>query len=148
MNTQAKYIEVEAEVRYWEDAIINGQEDTDGTLIPFRFGNKWCPVIRLSDGWIVNWPEGTTADIHFKVCDQGEYWIASDNGRTAKWCGAYVPDDFLCHGDTGYGDYIIFKVDANGRIEKWRAPDVRAIGPGDGWIPVQDSTPQAGPQAE
>ena len=55
---KATYIEVEAEVRYWEDATVNGQEDTTGTLMPFRFGDKWCPTIRLEDGWIVNWPEG------------------------------------------------------------------------------------------
>jgi hypothetical protein len=27
----ATYIEVRAQVRYWEDATINGTEDTDGT---------------------------------------------------------------------------------------------------------------------
>ncbi len=122
----ATFLEVEAQVRYWEDATVNGQEDTDGTLMPFRFGDKWCPVIRLADGWIVNWPEGTTADVHFKVCDQGEYWLATDTGRVAKWRGYYVPDDFLCHGDTGYGDYIIFKVGADGKIEGWRQPEIEA----------------------
>lgn len=121
---QAAYIEVEAEVRYWEDATINGQEDTDGTLTPFRFGDKWCPWIRLADGWVVNWPEGTTADIHYKVCDQGEYWLSTDECRVAKWKGDYVPDAFLCHGDTGYGDYIIFKVGADGKIEGWRHPAI------------------------
>jgi hypothetical protein len=122
----ATYIEVEAEVRYWEDASVNGQEDTDGTLMPFRFGDKWCPVIQLADGWIVNWPEGTTADVHFKVCDQGEYWLATEEGRVAKWRGHYVPDEFLCHGDTGFGDYIIFKVGADGKIEGWQKPEIEA----------------------
>lgn len=124
---QANYIEVEAEVRYWEDATVNGQEDTDGTLMPFRFGDKWCPVIRLSDGWIVNWPKGTTADVHYKICDQGEYWLANDTGRVAKWQGYYVPDAFLCHGANGYGDYIIFKVGADGRIAGWKPPDIRMV---------------------
>jgi len=123
---QASYIEVEAEVRYWEDAIVNGQEDTQGTLIPFRYGDKWCPVIRLADGWVVNWPEGTTADVHFKVCDQGEYWLATDTGRVAKWRSDYVPDSFLCHGDTGYGDYIIFTVSVDGKIERWQQPEIEA----------------------
>lgn len=123
---QASYIEIEAQVRYWEDATVNGQEDTNGTLMPFRFGDKWCPVIRLADGWIVNWPEDTTADVHFKVCDQGEYWLATEGGRVAKWVGHYVPDDFLCHGDTGYGDYIIFKVGADGKIEGWQQPAIEA----------------------
>lgn len=121
---RAIYIEVEAEVRYWEGASVNGHEDTDGTLIPFRLGNKWCPVIRLEDGWIVNWPECTTADVHYKVCDQGEYWLADENGRVAKWIGDYVPDEFLCHGDSGYGDYIILKVATDGKIEGWHQPVV------------------------
>ena len=121
---KATYIEVEAEVRYWEDATVNGQEDTTGTLMPFRFGDKWCPTIRLEDGWIVNWPEGTAADIHYKVCDQGEYWLRDEEKRIAKWSGYYVPNDFLCHGDQGYGDYIIFKVDESGLIQGWKVPEV------------------------
>ena len=32
----AKYIEVIAEVRYWEDATVNGKEDHDGAMIPMR----------------------------------------------------------------------------------------------------------------
>ena len=121
------YIEVEAEVRYWDDASVNGQEDTEGKLMPFRFGDKWCPTIRLEDGAIVNWPEGTTADVHYKVCDAGEYWLSEEAGRVAKWAGFYVPSDFLCHGDEGYGDYIIFKVGADGRIEGWKKPEVRMV---------------------
>ena len=38
---QATYIEVSAEVRYWEDATINGTEDTDGTLTPLRKDACW-----------------------------------------------------------------------------------------------------------
>ena len=35
-----------------------------------------------------------------------------------------MPAKFLCQGDEGYGDYIIFKVDAEGKIENWRTPEV------------------------
>lgn len=120
-----KYIEVSAEVRYWDDATVNGEVDAHGTLIPFRNGNLWSPVINLADGSIVNWPQGTTAEIHYKVCDQGEYWLLNENKqRIAKWGGYYVPDEFLCHGGKGYGDYIIFKADAEGKIENWRRPEV------------------------
>lgn len=45
----------------------------------------------------------------------------------AKWAGFYVPDDFLCPGDNGYGDYIILKVGADGQIEKWRTPAVEMV---------------------
>jgi hypothetical protein len=120
-----KYIEVSAAVRYWEDATVNGQEDEGGTLIPFKKGQSWCPVIRLADGMVMDWPAGTEADIHYKVCDQGEYWLLDDDKkRVSKWAGFYVPNDFLCHGDTGYGDYIIFKVGPDGVIKGWRTPEI------------------------
>ncbi len=117
------YIEVRAEVRYWEDATVNGAEDSDGKLIPLRDGELWVPVIRLSDGVVMDWPDGFEADIHYKVCDQGEYWLLDEaRTRVAKWASYYVPDEFLCHGDNGYGDYIIFRVDADGKIVNWRTP--------------------------
>lgn len=120
----ATHIEVSAAVRYWEDAEVNGVEDTeDGALIPCKVDPAWCPVIRLADGVIEGWPVGTRADVHYKVCDQGEYWLRdADGNRIARWNGHYVPDDFLCHGDRGYGDYIIMKIDGGGMIEKWRTP--------------------------
>ncbi len=122
----AIYIEVSARVRYWEDASVNDVEDVNGTLVPARTGDVWAPTIRLTDGAVMGWPQGTTADIHYKVCDEGEYWLLDDERRRlAKWAGFYVPDDFLCHGDDGSGDYIIFKVDANGLIEQWQPPTIK-----------------------
>lgn len=110
---------VAARVRYWEDATVNGAEDTDGSLIPLRDGDQWMVTIDLATGRIKDWPEGTTADIHYKVCDAGAYWLADSDGKSvAKWDGFYVPDDLLAGGD-GYGDYIILKVDGAGTIEGW-----------------------------
>ena len=122
---QESYIEVDAGVRYWEDATVNGVQDTDGKLIPLRSGGSWKPIIRLSDGKVLCWPEGTTADIHYKVCDEGEYWLLdAQRERVSKWNGFYVPDAFLCHGDHGYGDYIIFTIGGDGLIEGWRQPEI------------------------
>jgi hypothetical protein len=153
----AIYIELSAAVRYWEDAIVNGVEDTDGTLIPHRKGQSWVPVICLADGLVMDWPQGTTADVHYKVCDAGQYWLQdADRKRVAKWEGFYVPNDFLCHGDTGYGDYIIFKVGADGLIEKWRKPAIQMVCPCDeeaqhGWAEMpatqQDSAIRQGGEA-
>jgi len=116
---------VEANVRYWEDATVNGQEDTEGLLVPFREGDLWKPVIELATGRVINWPEGTTADIHYKVCDAGEYWLGTEKGeKLLKWEGDYVPDRFLTVGDGGYGDYIILDIDGAGEIEGWKTPDI------------------------
>ncbi len=122
----ATHIHVEAEPRYWEDASVNGaNEDDDAPTIPLREGKLWVPRIRLADGKIEGWPEGTTANVHYKVCDQGEYWLADEAGeRIAKWRGYYVPDEFLCHGDDGFGDYIILTICADGVIQNWTTPEI------------------------
>lgn len=118
----AKYIEVAAEVRYWEDATLNGKEDTDGQ-VPLRQGALWVPVIEWATGRILDWPTGLEARIHYKVCDAGEYWLLDANRqRIAKWAGYYVPDDVLCVGDRGYEDYIIFRVNSEGAIVGWNKP--------------------------
>jgi hypothetical protein len=120
------YIEVMAGVRYWEDATINGVEDIDGSLTPLKNGHCWCPVIHLEDGRVMDWPAGTAASIHFKICDEGEYWLLDEGKqRIAKWGGHYVPDEFMCPGDNGYGDYIIMNINADGEIQKWAKPAIK-----------------------
>jgi hypothetical protein len=136
--TKPIYIEVSAKVRYWEDAAVNGLDDEDGSLIPLRTGDLWQPVIRLADGVVMDWPAGTVADIHYKVCDQGQYWLQdADRKRVARWAGWYVPSDALCPGGEGWGDYIIMMIGADGVVEKWR-PDIEIVGrveDGDeGWL--------------
>lgn len=125
MNLQeAKFIEVRAGVRYWEDAYLNGQEDTDG-VIPFRQGDLWIPVIELSTGEVVDWPQGMEAKVHYKVCDAGEYWLLDENkNRIAKYTDYYVPNSILCIGDNGYGDYIIFTIGTDGKIVNWKNPSL------------------------
>lgn len=117
-----RYLEVSAKVRYWEDSEVNGVEDANGELMPHRAGDLWVPKIDLDFGQIIDWP-GVIASIHYKVCDAGEYWLLDENmRRIAKYKGRYVPNSFLCHGDNGFGDYIIFDVDAEGLIKNYRKP--------------------------
>lgn len=115
---------ISAHVRYWEDATINGVADEDGTLIPFRNGDVWEPHIDLAAGRVIDWPDGTTASIHYKVCDEGDYWLRDAGGRRAKYRSFYVPDALLCHGDRGYGDYIILNIDGTGKIADWKTPEL------------------------
>ena len=56
---QVKYIEVNAGVRYWEDATLNGEEDAEGK-IPLRKGDDWCPIIELATGRVPEWPGNKT----------------------------------------------------------------------------------------
>lgn len=114
-------IRVMAEVRYWEDATVNGVEGADGTLIPLRLESCWEPVIELDSGRVRDWPEGTTADVHYKVCDAGEYELLDSRGEMVAEKHGYVPD-MLSVGDSGYGDYIIMKIGPGGLIEGWQPP--------------------------
>ncbi len=123
--SEATHIEVEAEVRYWEDARVNGVIDEDGSRIFGREGNLWKVRIDLLDGIVQDWPAGDSAEIHYKVCDQGLYWLTDASGnRLAKWRGHYVPNDFLCHGSEGFGDYIILNVAVGGGIEGYCTPRI------------------------
>tara|TARA_R110002051_G_C8603507_1_gene480805 strand:- start:427 stop:849 length:423 start_codon:yes stop_codon:yes gene_type:complete len=117
---EVKTLLVEADVRYWEDATVNGVEDENGDLIPCKVGDTWKPIIDLETGLITNWEKGKEANIHYKVCDAGEYWLQDEKGeKIVKAKGYYVPD-FLAIDDSGYGDYIIMKVDKEGKINNWR----------------------------
>lgn len=129
---------VSAEVRYWEDATINGVSDEDGTLIPLKVRELWKPVIELQSGRVLDWPQGTTADIHYKVCDAGEYWLEDEDGNKLKWKGDYVPDSLLAIGERGYGDYIILKISGEGIIEGWITPLLSS----DEWEPTPSPEPQ------
>ena len=121
--SNATHIEVDAGVRYWEDASVNGFEETEGNLIPGRDGDSWRARIDLAAGRVEGWPAGTVANIHYKVCDEGLYWLTNAAGqRIAQWGGSYVPDGFLCHGDNGFGDYIIMNVGPDGAIEHYARP--------------------------
>ena len=113
------YLEVQAGVRYWEDATVNGTEDADGTLIPLRNGDKWCPVIELQTGRVLNWPANVTADIHYKVCDDGDYSLLADDRRVIASIDGYVPE-ILSPKSPGYGDYVIMNVGPDGVIAGFR----------------------------
>lgn len=125
MNLQeVKYLEVSAGVRYWEDASINGSPDVDGN-IPLRKGDNWQPIIELEKGQVLDWPSDIEAKIHYKVCDDGEYWLLNEEKkRIAKWKSYYVPEKFLCVDSYGFGDYIIFEIDKEGKIINWKKPEI------------------------
>ena len=116
---EVKYLQVKAGARYWEDAIVDGVEDTEGSLIPCREGDYWCPLIELESGVIENWEHGKKASVHFKVCDDGEYSLLDLNKEVVKSIDGYVPD-IMSPKESGYGDYIIMDIDENGKISNWR----------------------------
>lgn len=128
-----RYLKVDARVRYWEDADVNGVPDIDlfeskgegRPKIPFAVKVKdqpetnifsdhyrWQPVIDVERGCIVGWPKGTTANVHYKVCDDGYYTLLDPLKNVIVTFDGYVPD---CIGE--YGDYIVMDIDENGQID-------------------------------
>lgn len=119
-KVQAKYLKVEAEVRYWEDGTVNGNpDDDDNPTIPCRSGGCWAPLIDLDIGRIIGWPGGTSADVHYKVCDAGRYALLDVGRNEIIAIDGYVPQIMRPGGD-GYGDYIIMTIGADGTIADWR----------------------------
>lgn len=122
-EVDVKTLHVSAGVRYWKDASVCGVDDDEGDLIPCREGDLWKPIIDIESGVILNWNRGKSADIYYKVCDNGRYFLRDDSGETVlSIVDDYVPD-ILCPGGRGYGDYIIMHVNENGQIKNWK-PDL------------------------
>jgi hypothetical protein len=118
-DVEVRYLLAECGVRYWEDAKVNGVEDTEGDLIPCREGDMWKPLIELATGKIINWNVGTEASIHYKVCDAGVYKLLDGDNGVIKEIDGYVPK-IMCPDDSGFGDYVIMKVDTDGIIQDWK----------------------------
>lgn len=120
-SAEAKILSVKAGVRYWEDAMVDGIEDSKGNLIPCRDGDLWCPEIDIDKGKILNWEEGKKAEIHYKVCDAGSYFVKDADGNILLEIeNDYVPK-IMCPEENGYGDYIIMNVGEDGQIKNWVA---------------------------
>lgn len=139
IDFEAVYLKVNAGVRYWDDAKVNGEYDTNcedlenpdaAPTIPCAeyvgeqnrvlHGEnwRWRPLIDIETGQIVNWKKGTTAHIHYKVCDDFQCDILDKDKNIITSYDGYVPK-IMCPADEGYGDYIIMDVDENGFIQKW-----------------------------
>ena len=126
INTEVelKTLLAKVDVRYWEDATVNGMDDELGDLIPCRDGDLWCPIIDINTGVITNWKQGVVAEIHYKVCDGGNYYLQDKSGNTVlKLEDNYVPS-ILCPKGEGYGDYIIMDVEENGQIVGFDNSDI------------------------
>ena len=117
----AKYLQVNAGVRYWEDGVVNGIDDTDDNpSMPCRNDEgDWAPLIDIDEGRIIDWPAGTTASVHYKVCDDGRYSLLDHDKAEIVTLDGYVPS-IMCPSDNGYGDYIIMEIDGEGLISNWR----------------------------
>jgi hypothetical protein len=120
-EVEVKTLLVRAYPRYWEDACINGEEDNEnGDNVPCKVGSIWNPHIDIETGKILNWKIGTTADIHYKVCDRCGWELVDIDGNIVSSVDSeYVPET-LSPKERGYGDYIIMDIDEDGYIQNWK----------------------------
>lgn len=141
---EAKFLKVDAGVRYWEDTKVNGVYDTDcedtnesptipcaefigeQELILNGYNWRWRPLIDIENGQIVNWKQGTTANVHYKVCDDFSCELLDAGENTIISYNDYVPS-VMCPAEDGFGDYIIMNIDENGFIQDWNKELVRKL---------------------
>lgn len=118
-----KYLQADCGVRYWEDGKVNGvDDDDDNPSMPFASKGSWKILIDIEAGVIIDWPNGTTADVHYKVCDAGVYSLLDADRKEVKQLDGYVPS-IMCPEGNGYGDYVIMKIDRDGKIANF-VPDI------------------------
>lgn len=144
VELEAKYLKVDAGVRYWEDTSVNGVDDTDcdetedSPTIPCAefIGDqnsalsgkdwRWRPIIDIETGQIINWEEGTVAHVHYKVCDDFSCEILDKESNPICSYDGYVPD-IMCPSDDGFGDYIIMSINEEGFIDGWKSAYIHNI---------------------
>lgn len=127
VNKNMKYIRAIVCPRYWEDVDIRSDNndyysDNDYKNMPLRDDDKWILEIDVDTGSVRNWTNGVEASIHYKICDDGKYFILDKNYTDiAKFESEYVPS-ILAIDDEGYGDYIILTINSDGIINDWKRP--------------------------
>lgn len=125
IEVEVTTIQVSAGVRYWEDSSVNGVEDTEnGDNMPCVVDGRWCPLIDIETGRILNWEQGKTANVSYKICDDGNYKLLDASGEVVLDKNCYVPD-FLAIDDSGYGDYIYLTIDEDGFIQRWKTNNIQ-----------------------
>lgn len=114
-----KYLAIAAGIRYAEDVTINGKPCERLTDMPLNDGEYWKAFINVDTGIIDAWPAGVKAEIHAKVCDDGQYSLLDCDRKEIKTVEGYVLDCLAINGP-GYGDYIIISIDESGKIKNWK----------------------------
>ena len=108
-------------------APVNYGEEEMPYDFPLRKDDIWEATVNVDTGIIEGWPQGQTADVHLCVKDSGSYYLMDLAQEVAL-----IEEDYVPHGliPGSYGDYIILKIDASGKITNWPAkPKVSAFFP-------------------
>lgn len=123
-EVEVKYLRCYIGVRYWEDSSVNGVIDDFGDLMPCHIpGDEfWTPIIELDSGQIINWKHSTSANVHYKSCDNNTFELLDNHKHVVSTIEGYV-NDMMCPKEDNDGDYVIMDIDSNGIIQDWK-PDI------------------------
>ena len=134
-----KYLKIDVGPRYWEDSSIKFTEDFEDDIswneqkdgakpkIPFAVYNdeaaknrksdsyRWFLTIDLDNMKILDWPEGVSARVFYKVCDDGTYYLLDCDKNIVAERNCYVPE-ILSYIENGYGDYIDMFIETDGSL--------------------------------
>lgn len=115
-------------IRSWEDWPVDDKECEDGIGHPLFDGKDGIDfTIDVNTGVIEGWPKGTTMETWDKIRDEGIYELYNDKGECERCLECeYVLDVLDTRGD-GYGDYIQFEVDSNGKIIDWNPSALQSV---------------------
>lgn len=118
VTLDVKYVRLSVAVRYDDDDMPYD--------FPFRVNDLWDVTIDIDTGRILDWPQGVSHDLCMKVCDDGSYWLLSED----KSVVSAIENDYVPHSviPGSYGDYIELDIDPTGLIRNWD-PDLEE----DGW---------------
>lgn len=137
---KVRYLLVDAGVRYYEDATVDGSYDISmhNNRVEDAYPKmpcveqikehptntihtnhlRWRPMIDIKEGVIINWRKGTTAHAFYKICDDGTYSLLNADKKVLYEVDSYVPD-CLAIEDERFGDYIDMVIDEDGKIKDW-----------------------------
>lgn len=116
---EVKYVKVHLPIRYKEEDMPKN--------FPLRYEKPddkngydwWAATIEIETGKILEWPLGETGEFYMKVCDEGGYFLLDENlFIIGSLVMEYVPNRLLPPAD-GYGDYVSFEIQADGKISNW-----------------------------
>lgn len=117
-----KYINCSIDVGWWEDANVNGEiDDNDNPTMPCVYEDKWCPIIDLDEGRIINWNLGVEAQTNYKVRDGVSLKVIDNDNHIVKYYEGYVPK-VLTPDNPGWfrgEDYLEMTIDKFGYIKNF-----------------------------
>lgn len=130
---EVRYLKCHLYVRYFEDVEIstipNIKENSNPPMFGFKHDEEvkayyldW--MINLNEGKIVDWnSDGTLKDdtivkTHYKVVDQGIYWLLDEDKSELCKTSGYTPK-ILGQDEDGFGDYVYLTILPDGKIKDW-----------------------------